>query len=405
MRRLFDELTQRLKHFRAQRDNLMLLVACGDSEVAFLLKALRDLDRDSPSDLFLLFGEDFESPDSYMNSLASRLEEEVTLTNEAAGPNDQNLPPLPVELLERNRPAADRLKAGLTYAHSLVDPSKGQKYIWGMGPMTIADEPSYLELLAQLPPSPQVEPWMRGGRIVARVPADFALENSPLAGAMRVTEMKFVIPPNAQEDELAAMASDPKVSQGDRMQAEVQLAYLDCAHGRFDAARERFRRALAFFQWMKLPELEGLIICGLGDIARRQNDLKQAQHWYECAVVPIAESGSPMLLATVVRNLAAVAYEEQRWADAEQRYSELAEINRSMFDEVSIADALEWQGLSQEKQDALDRAVLSWEEAALICKSFDMHDRLVPLLTHLRRGYLQLRMYEELETFDADWKA
>jgi hypothetical protein len=149
--------------------------------------------------------------------------------------------------------------------------------------------------------------------------------------------------------------------------------------------------------------MEGLIICGMGDIARSQNDWKQAHHWYACATVPIAETGNPMLLATVVHNLAVVAYQDQRWEDAEQRYSELSEIKRGMFDEVGVIDALEWQGFSQENQEAFDRAVASFEEAALICKSFEMPDRLPPLLTHLRQGYQRLGLYEQLDDFEMEW--
>jgi tetratricopeptide (TPR) repeat protein len=403
MRKLFDQLTRTLRDFRAQRDNLLLLVPCADSDVAFLLKALRDLDRQAPADLYLLFADDFLSPDSYMTSLANRLQEELTLTNEATGPNDEKLPPLPPEILDQHSLAPDRLKAGMRYARSLVDPRKGQRFIWGMGPMQIKDPQLYLELLAQLPPNPDILPWMRGARIVARVPADFNPRQSPLAKAKRVSVDPFVIPPNAHEEGLLADAADPKMPVGDRMQAEVQLAYLDGAHGRFDMATERFRKALAFFQWAEIPAMEGLIISGLGDVARQQGDWKKAQHWYACAVTPAAASGNTILLANVVQNLAVVAYQEERWADAEERYDELVTIKRDMFDEVGLAEALEWRGNSQEKQQAFDRAVLSWLEAALISKDFELKDRLPPVLANLRRGYERLGMHEELEEFDAEW--
>jgi tetratricopeptide (TPR) repeat protein len=235
------------------------------------------------------------------------------------------------------------------------------------------------------------------------VPAGFNLEQSPLAQAKRVNVDPFVIPPDAHEEELLANAADPKMPLGERMQAEVQLAYLDSAHGRFDIAKERFNKALAFFQWAGIPAMEGLIISGLGDIASRQGDLKKAQHWYACAVVPAADSGSPILLATVVQNLAVVAYQEERWADAEERYDELATIRRGMFDEVGLIEALEWRGKSQDKQEAFDRSVLSWAEAAFICKDFEMEDQLAPLLDNWRRCYERLGMREELKTFDAEW--
>jgi hypothetical protein len=403
MRKLFEQLTRKLRSFREQRDNLLLLIPCADSDVAFLLLALRDLDRQSPADLYLLFAGEFLAPDTYMMFLASRLQEEMTLTNEAAGPKDEKLPPLSPEILDQRSPASERLKAGMRYARSLIDPRKGQRFIWGMCPMRINDPTQYLELLSELPPKPDILPWMRGARIVARAPASFNLEGSPLAEAKRVTVDPFVIPPDAHEEELLANATDPKIPLGERMQAEVQLAYLDLAHSRFDKAGERFNKALAFFQWAEIPAMEGLIISGLGDIASRQGDWKEAQHLYACAVVPAADSGSPILLSTVVQNLAVVAYQEERWADAEERYDELVTIRRGMFDEVGLAEALEWRGKSQEKQQAFDRAVLSWAEAALICKDFEMEDRLAPLLENWRLCYERLGMSDELQTFDAEW--
>jgi len=405
MRKLFDQLTRTLRHFREQRDMLLLLIPCADSDVALLLTALRELDRQAPADLYLLFADDFLSPDAYLTSLARRLQEELTLINEATGPNDEKLPPLPPELLDQRGPAPDRLTAGLRYARSLVDPRNGQRFIWAMGPMSIKDPENYLQLLAQLPPKPDVLPWMRGGRIVARVPPDFNLARSPLAGAKRVAIEPFVIPHDAHEQGLLEQAADPKAPTGERMQAEVQLAYLDYAHGRLDTAAGRFRKALAFYQWAEIPAMEGLIISGLGDIARRRGDWLKAQHWYACAAVPAAKSGSPILLATVVQNLAVIAYQEERWADAEQRYDELVTLKRGVFDEVGLAEALEWRGNSQEKQQAFDRAVLSWAEAALVCQDFALKDRLPSLLANLRRGYGRLGMREGLATFDAEWAA
>ena len=89
MRKLFEQLTRTLKDFYSQRDDLLLLVACGDSDVPLVLKALRELDRNSPGGLFLLFGEDFSAPDSFVTGLAQRLQEELTLTNDSVGPGEE----------------------------------------------------------------------------------------------------------------------------------------------------------------------------------------------------------------------------------------------------------------------------------------------------------------------------
>jgi tetratricopeptide (TPR) repeat protein len=405
MRKIVDQLMVTLRQFITQRDHLLLLVPCKDSDVALLLKALRDLDRESGADLFLLFAEDFGAADSFVRNIAQRMQEEHELTNDAFGSDTPKLPPLPSDFFDRNNPPSARLEAGLRYAHSLIDIGQGQHFLWAMGPGNISDPKSYLELLAQLTPKPDIRPWMRGARVLARVPADFQLDRWPLADAKRVQVKPFTIPPNAQEEELLAAAIDPKVPLGDRMQAEVQLAYLDYAHSRFDTAIQRFLKALAFFQWAEIPAMEGLIICGLGDIARRQRNLPEAQHWYACAVEPAVKANNPVLMSNIVQNLAAVAFEEKRFSDAEERYSELVTLKRAMIDEEGLAEALEWQGLSQEKQFAYDRAVVCWEEAALICKAFELTHRLRPLLAHLRRAYQALEMHEELRTFDAQWSA
>ena len=320
MRKLFNQLIGTFREFLEQRDDLLLLVPCEDSDVALVLKALRDLDRESASDLFLLFADEFEGPSAFIRNLSDRLREEHQLTNEAVGPEVEKLPPLPDGLFDLKRRPFERLEAGFGYAQSLVDVRHGQHFLWGMAPGTIDDSYAYFELLALLTPSPDIRPWMRGARVVARVPADFQLDRSPLARSKRVRVRPFSIPLTAMEDELAAAAGDPTVPLGDQMQAEVQLAYLDYAHGRFEQAVGRFLKALAFFQWAEIPVMEGLVISGLGDIARRQNNLKAAQHWYSCAVVPAAKDGNPILMSTIVQNLAAIAFQEKRFVEAEERY-------------------------------------------------------------------------------------
>jgi hypothetical protein len=84
MRKLYDQLIATLRTFLKQRDDLLLLVPCEDSDVALLLKALRDLDRVGRR-CVLLFAEDFQAPDTFMTNTAQRLQEEQKLTNEGVG--------------------------------------------------------------------------------------------------------------------------------------------------------------------------------------------------------------------------------------------------------------------------------------------------------------------------------
>ena len=45
MRKIFDQLVGAFRQFLKQRDHLLLLVQCGDSDVALVLKALHGLQR------------------------------------------------------------------------------------------------------------------------------------------------------------------------------------------------------------------------------------------------------------------------------------------------------------------------------------------------------------------------
>ena len=246
---------------------------------------------------------------------------------------------------------------------------------------------------------------MRGARTDRpRARPTFKLERSPLAKRPRVRVEPFAIPPDIFELEAECRCRRPKLPMGDRMQAEVQLAYLDYAHSRFEPATARFRKALAFFQWAGMPAMEGLIISGLGDIERRKANWKQAQHWYACATVPAAEAGSPILLANIVQNLALVAYQENRFADAEERYesssrSSAACSTRSAWRSPSSGRA------SAKKNNKPTTGRSKAGKAALVCKTFELKDHLKSMLAHLRRGYEKLEMREELRNFDVIWKA
>ncbi len=403
MRRLYEKLGQMLRGFIDQRDDFLLLVAANDSDSALILQSLREFDHQSPGDLVLLFGEPFAAPDTFLDSLAGHLRDEIDTANAGAAPADTPLPAAPEAMFEAAVPTPTRLRFGLGYAASLVDPKGGQRYVWGMVPGEIRNPDKYLALLASVPAA-EPQQWMRGGRVIARVPVNFDLSRSPLVGLPRVKVEKFVIPHDAHEQELFAMLADPAIPEADRMGAAVQIGFIDTAHGRLAAATGHFNKALVFFQWVRLPAMIGLVMVGLGDVARRQGDIPGARRWFEAALVPAVESESPILLANIVQNLAATDYQEGKYADAAKSYAELTTVRRSMFDEDGVAEAIEWEGNSLEKAGRPQDAVFRWYEAALIGRTFNLDHRLATVLPSLKRGYECLGWTEAAATFDEAWR-
>jgi tetratricopeptide (TPR) repeat protein len=404
MRQLYEKLGATLRGFIDQRDDWLLLVAANDSDSALVLQSLREFDHQSPGDLVMLFGQPFAAPDAFLDTLAGALRDEVETVNAGAAPDDTPLPAPPEALSEPAVPAPARLKFALGYAASLVYPRGGQRYVWGMVPGEIRESEKYVRLLAGLPTA-EPAPWMRGGRVIARVPVNFDLAKSPLAGAPRVRVEKFVIPDDAHEKELLATLNDPAIPEADRMGAATQLGFIDAAHDRLPAATAHFNKALAFFQWVRLPAMEGLVMMGLGDVARRRGDRAGAKRWQEAALVPAAKAESPILMASIVQHLGVLAYERGDYAEAAERYHEVAGFHRAMFSEDTLAEALEWEGESLDRSGKTQDAVFRWYEAALIGKTFNLEHRLATVLPRLRQGYEKLGWADATETFDEQWGA
>src|SRR6185436_16471128 len=171
---------------------------------------------------------------------------------------------------------------------------------------------------------------------------------------------------------------------------------------RTQEARTHFEVLLDHHSKSGNPQLQAIVLNGLGDLEQRQGNSAKARPWYERAVRPAVASGQATVLATVVQNLAAVAYQQRSYAGAEVYYDGLVRLKDCLVDEDGKALALEWRGLSQEKQDAYDRAVASWEEAELLSRAFELPHRLRPVLEHLRRGYRQLKNQEAVAAVEAE---
>jgi tetratricopeptide (TPR) repeat protein len=403
MRELIQRLTKELSAFVEQRDDLILLVSSTSQDSAIALKVLRDLDRASPADLFLLFADDFTDAASFVDLAVKHLKEEHRLASEGRAQAGEEPPrPLPDSLLRPGTPPAKRLHEALDVVHSWPPPQGGNRLVWAMFPAQVANWPEYLKLVASCLPRQAILPWMRGLRLIFRADEGFVLDSSPLAGARRVRQTRIDFGPDALSEDLRKTAENEKRPMADRMEALLSLAFLASAHGRFAEAETHFGTLLDYYRKIDHPLMEAMVANGLGEMAHRQGDLDKARAWFETAVPPIVAAKEALVMSNVVQNLAAVSYEQGRYADAEEYYDGLATLRECLVDEDGKAQALEWRGLSQEKQNAYEKAVLSWEEAELLCRVFELDHRRKPLLEHLRRAYKKLGMSERLAALEEE---
>lgn len=405
MRQLIERHRRELEDFIEQRDDLILVAAAAPEESATLLALLRGLEQSNASDVFLLFSDDFVETAPFVSVALERLRLDHRLAGDALVQEGRPpLPPIPDSLFDSRRDPVQRLKEGIGFARSLLPPGGGHRLVWAMFPQAVADRSAWLSLVRALAPSRGFEPWMRGVRLIFRDDPDPA-GPAMLEGAPRLRLQRFDLGPAAIENALRADAEDESAPTDQRMNSLFLLASLDSAHSRFQDAAARYTLLLGHYQAAGDLAMQTYVITGLGDVCRRTGDLDAAQHWYECAIEPATGSRQPAVLAAVVRNLAELAYDSRRYADAEQYFDGWDKLAAECLDPDSKAQALEKRGLCQYHQGAVPQAVESWEAAAALCRNLAMPSRLRSNLAHLAQAYSALGFTEKAAAADAELRS
>lgn len=400
MQRLVDNLRGQLEGFVEQRDDLILLVRCTHPDAAITLKLLSDVEEANNTDLFLLFSIDFKDADSFVTEAIEKLEQQYEAACAAVkAEGKEPLPPIPTRLTlgagDARRPD-ERLKEAIAFSRGLLPQKGGHRLVWAMFPMEIADPLAYRQLWTSLAPGRELAPWMRGVRLLFREDAQ-ALPNVPKLS--RVRECRPDFSPEQLALAMQEETQDESLPEPRRMQSLLQLACLDYAHGRTEAAIGKYQTLLAYYKKTNDLTLQAFVLNSLGDIFQKFGDLEEAQRWYEFAVTPLVASGanaSPVVFAIVVKNLADVSYHTGRYQDAEQYFDGWQKL-AGQLDPESRSRALEWRGLSQEKQGDLPKATESWTEAAVLCREYRLVGFLKQHLQHLQRAYRAQEQWGDLD--------
>ncbi|MGF1581037.1 MAG: hypothetical protein ACFCD0_16860 [Gemmataceae bacterium] len=406
MRKLFEKLRDELEAFTEQRDDFVQLVDCSDDDVGFVLQTLREIDGANGSDVFLLFSDPFVDANSFVDVLVDRLRAEHK--NACDWAIEQELPPLPAfpnSLDDTQQPPRKRLREGIRWARSLLPQGKGNRLIWGLLPMQVQDWEDYSLLISTLFPWDGVEPWMCGVRVVLRSGPELQQSVPRMAQAPRPRQTEFQLKQEQIQADLTNQANDESLHVEQRMQAILSLAVLDYAYDRLDDANEKYDHLLGHYQSTDNKAMEGFVMNALGDVAHKQGDLEKARYWYECAIAPAAEAKDPMILSGPIHGLGDVSYKEKKYDEAEQYYTELDKLTQASLDAERKARALEWRGLSQEQQQAYDRAEESWIIACDLCRKIGMSPALEVNLTHLARLYKQQDAPTQLQAVEAELEA
>jgi tetratricopeptide (TPR) repeat protein len=385
---LLERTRAALRAFIEQRDDLLAIVSCHDSDTAVVLKLCRDVEQASDADVVLLFADDFVQPGPYVSVAVERLAEQHRVACQYAVEQGRApLPPMPEALFDDARSSAQRLFDAVSYARSLVPRDGGHRLVWIMCPAQIADREGYLRLVRTFLPDQGVEPWMAGLRLVFRDAVDTARQAPDLVECPRVRLIDVDFGPESIERGLEEDAQNNDLPVEQRMQALLSSAVIDSGHGRLSEASVKFETLLGHYQHTANLSMQAFVINAFGDLCRSAGDQVKARHWYECAAVPASQARDALVLAAVTRNLGELAFEQQRYGEAEEYFNGLDQLAAHMLQPETKASALEWRGLSLEQLGRDHEAAEVWESAALLCRNVGLPALLRVNLEHLERVY------------------
>jgi hypothetical protein len=335
-----------------------------------------------------MFGDDFIEPGPYVSVAIERLAEQHGIACDFAIEQGlAPLPPMPDALFDDTVLPGRRLFDAVVWATTLMPRRGGNRLVWIMCPAQIADREQYHRLVRVFLPDQGVEPWMAGLRLVFRDEPGAEQEAPDIAQSPRVRLLEVDFGPESIERGLDEDAQNEELPDEQRMHALLSLAILDSGHGRLSEAATRFEVLLGYYQQTHNLAMQAFVINAFGDLCRTAGDLAKAQHWYECAAAPATEAKDAVVLASITRNLGELAFEQQRFAEAEEYFDGLDQLAAHMLQPETKASALEWRGLSLEQLGREQEAAEVWESAALLCRNIGLPELLRINLGHLERVY------------------
>ncbi len=401
MRTLFENARKRLETFVEQRDKAVMILSAEGLQIAYVIKLLTDIEAAGSPDVFLIFPQDFESS----RQLAALVVERIRLSYEAAGQEAgiageiEKTLPFPAVCLDEGQPPARRIREALVFARSLLLPNQGQRLIFGLLPVEVKDPEKYRDIVLQLIAVDKNLPWFRGMRLLIR--EEHVAPMLPQLDTIHpfLEQQHFDLSTAAMTESLREEARDPELPAEQRAQSLLQLACIDYAHQRYADAMEKYSDLLAYYQQTGNVMLQAMVLNGIGDVYGRMKNLHQARDWYERALVPAGESAHPIILFTVARNLGHIYYDMKNYEQAEVFFDGAQQLGLHTHDPDSKIVALEWRGLSQQKQKQYARAADSFEAAVLSAVEFDRAGHVQRNLEHLEKLLKRCNQQQRLQAF------
>jgi len=356
--------------FLEQRDYGVLVVRAAGEQIGYAIQILKSIEDGGSPDVFVAFAHDFVSPAEYASLVADRVKASERAVREELGEKAAGLPQMPELCLDKTRDPALRIRESLEYARTLLPKDTEQRMIVAFLPMRILEAGGYAQLMGTVVQPQSVPPWYRRMRIIVREDTTVPTLPPGLPSVPFIAVHHLDLSHDAIVASLEQTANNDAADRDQRAQSLLQLAYIDQAHGRVQAALSKFQDLLAYYSEVGNSTMLALAISGVGNVYQSSGDLVRAKEWHSRAIAPAGESKSPIILFTVARNLGQVAFELGQFLEAESFFDSAGTMGIQIHDPDSVILALEWKAMSAVQLAAYDRARVSLSQALAKAREF-----------------------------------
>ncbi|WP_434421745.1 hypothetical protein [Nannocystis pusilla] len=356
----------------------VLVVACSNVETLYVAQVLARLDERSDSDLFLTFTDAAPTAASLVDVLADNLA--LQQANLAEQLNSSTaLPALPALARDPAATPATRFRALVDHVLDLLPPGD-HRLVVALLPSSLPPDFSVelAEPLLRASQHPRVRLVLRDDR--AR-PAHFIAATTCPDDPVLAYSLDL-----APEDAVAAAAAaarDPERPAAARIQALMELAWLDLGHGRLADAEQKFSGCAELHARSGSPALAALARAGLGDVQRARGDLVRARRTYETALLEAAATPAAPVTLQIAVALADNCLTLDQHLDAEGYYQLADTLAAKLLRPHARADVQDSLGVCHRARGAGTQAARVWNDAAELCRAIDYPQRLHSILGHL----------------------
>jgi tetratricopeptide (TPR) repeat protein len=376
MRRLLEELRERIARFIPQRDAAALVVHCSEADAALVSKIIEGLDDASDSELFWIVVDEFKTPDQFAESCVQVLAIKHGAVRLAQAQKKLTpWPEFPADVLQPGRlPPLERLKRLAIFSRSLLPILDGALVVWAFFPLKITDQAGYANLMAQLWKHEYPFPWCHHLRLIFRDDSATGALTQAAKDIPTVEKVKADFSTEALRKAAEDDAGDENVPLPERINNTLVLAGMDYAHRKYDQAMRAYEIVHRYAMAANVPVLGAIALQGMADVHSATGRKDEAGKMLQAALAPAAAASSPPvpILFNLYHNLGALRYEEQKWEEAEVYFQGAAEFALLQRDPQQRLHCWEMMGWAQYQQNKIEPALKTLSNGAIVAGKLKM---------------------------------